>query len=48
MKITKFTQFQIGFMITVTRWYKGERDIVLSLPFIDISIRQIHKKYRNK
>jgi|WetSurSiteA1Bulk_404760.scaffolds.fasta_scaffold03812_6 hypothetical protein len=46
MKIETHCQFQIGFMFTITKWYKGERDIILSLPFIDLSIRQIQKKYR--
>jgi hypothetical protein len=41
-------QFQLGIMFTITNWYKGKRDIVLSLPFIDIWTSQIQKKYKNK
>ena len=45
-KIEFFTQFQIGFMFTITKWYKGERNIILSIPFLDIWFHQIHKKYK--
>lgn len=34
-------QFQIGLMLTITKWHKGQRDIVLSIPFVDVSITQI-------
>lgn len=45
-KIEVFYQFQIGFMLTVTSWYKGERTVVVSFPFIDICFNQIQKKYK--
>jgi len=47
MKKVRFDfQFQFGFLVTITNWYKGCRDIVISIPFCDISIKQIQKKYR--
>lgn len=47
-KIEVFYQFQIGLMLTVTNWYKGERNVVLSFPFIDISLKQVQKKYKKQ
>lgn len=46
MKIETFSQFQIGFLFSITKWHKGEREIVLSLPFIDLCIKQVQKKYK--
>jgi hypothetical protein len=46
--ISFFFQFQLGFLFTVTSWYKGERDIVISLPFVDINFHLIQKKYKIK
>ena len=48
MKTEIYIQFQLGFLFTVTKWYKGERNIVVSLPFIDISWNQIHKDFKEK
>jgi hypothetical protein len=42
-KIETYTQFQIGFMLTITNWYKDEREWVLSLPFVDICIKEIKR-----
>lgn len=37
---------QLGFMISIPPYYKGERHIVISLPFVDVCFHQIEKKYR--
>lgn len=47
-KVHLYYQFQIGFLFTVTKWYKGQRTWVLSFPFVDVNIEQIHSKYKNK
>lgn len=46
MKISCTKIFQIGLMFSFTSWYKGERYLILSIPFLDIEIKQTHKKYR--
>lgn len=45
MKFETYTQFQIGLMFWVNS-YKGERNLGLSIPFVDISISWIARKYR--
>lgn len=33
-------------MFTITDYYKGQREIILSIPFVDICISQVEKQYR--
>ncbi len=41
-----YFQFQIGLMFTITDYYKGQREFILSIPFVDICVTQLEKKYR--
>lgn len=47
-KASKYAKFEIGFLFTITNWYKGQRNIVITLPFIIISWQQIHKDFKIK
>lgn len=41
-KITFYKQPQFGLMIYVTPYILGEREIIISLPFLDINFKQIN------
>ena len=46
MKVKSYNQFQLGFLITLTKWYKGERHLVISMPFIEIEFKFVQSKYK--